>query len=139
GLNAAVGALAVLRSGRRDRHFQHVDASAQEAAILCQEGSVPQFTYNGTVASRLNRTMLWARFETRNGLFYIHKFDEKWPVIRSMVIEMSEGPLADDDLLQSETRPDDLPALFARLQEWFAQQDAQVLYHYLQARGVACA
>lgn len=139
GLNAAVAALAILRAGRSQQYWPHVDVSAQEAAILCQEGSVPQYTYNGVVASRLNQTALWSRFNTRTGLFYIHKFDEKWPVIRAMIIEMSEAPLDADDLVLSVSPPRDVVALFARLQTWFAEQDAQVLYHYLQARGVACA
>jgi formyl-CoA transferase len=133
---AALGSLASVFAGLRGRQPQGqlVDVSMVEATILCQESTVPMYSYQGVSPSRLGRVMTSApagMYPTKTQGFFIFCLTDDW--WHGLVQLMGNPDWAADEVFATGTgRASVSDLLDALIAEWTARFTAAELYDLCQ-------
>jgi crotonobetainyl-CoA:carnitine CoA-transferase CaiB-like acyl-CoA transferase len=143
GSYAALGSLAAIFSNlrRRDSHGQLVDVSMVEATILCQESTIPMYSYQGVSPSRLGRVMTSAPaglYPTKTLGFFIFCLADEWWT--GLVELMGSPDWTNDEIFQTGPgRASVSDLLDTMIAEWTSNYTAEELYDLCQAHHLPFA
>jgi crotonobetainyl-CoA:carnitine CoA-transferase CaiB-like acyl-CoA transferase len=140
GIAAATAAMAAVSAARRSGVGEFIDFSEQAYTASVLENAVPQYTYQGVVATRYGTRLLipWGIFECRDRPLFIACMEQdQWD---RLVDFMGRPDWATIDLFGTQRgRGENYDVLHNFLQEWLADRDCFETYHAMQAHRICAA
>jgi crotonobetainyl-CoA:carnitine CoA-transferase CaiB-like acyl-CoA transferase len=140
GVAAATATLAAYSQALRTSQGEHIDFSTQAYIASFVDVSAPNYTYQGQIASRLGKRVLypWGIFPCQDGLMFLVVGEEdQWQRLLTLMDNPEWGQWEIFQGLVNRTKNQDVLGMY--LAEWIKGWKAEDLFHAGQAQRICFA
>ena len=140
GVAGATVAMAAYTDARRTGVGEFIDFSLQAYTASVLENAIPNYSYQGLVATRYGSRILipWKIFECRDGPLFVSCMEQdQWERLVELMGNPEWAALEVFATVRERSKNHDVVHNF--VQEWLAEQSAALMYHEMQKHRICAA